>query len=128
MILKANYFQGGSSTEFDNYALYMSSLKRVRDLAPDTVYTGHGIVEGRETIDRYIAHRTHRENAVLRTLRAQERPVSVEDLTAEVYKADNLVNAVLVAAAGRIVGLMLEKMRGEGAAVAGAGGLWTALQ
>lgn len=60
---------GGSSGDMEDYGCYMKSLQRLLKLAPDTVYTGHGIVEKTEVIARYLRHREIREAQVLGELR-----------------------------------------------------------
>jgi glyoxylase-like metal-dependent hydrolase (beta-lactamase superfamily II) len=46
---------------------YLRSLKRMRDLAPRTIYPGHGpvVLDGKAKLAEYLAHRAEREEQVL---------------------------------------------------------------
>lgn len=64
---------------------YLSSLSRVRELAPAVIYPGHGAVieDGIALIDRYIAHRMERERQVVAAL--EREPATVEALVLAIY-------------------------------------------
>lgn len=64
---------------------YMRSLKRMRELAPRTIYPGHGpvVLGGTAKLDEYLEHRAMRERQVLDAL--GEGPRSVEELVATIY-------------------------------------------
>jgi glyoxylase-like metal-dependent hydrolase (beta-lactamase superfamily II) len=51
-------------------AQYLRSLKRMRDLAPRTIYPGHGpvVLRPRAKLDEYLAHREERERQVIDAL------------------------------------------------------------
>lgn len=58
-------------------AAYLRSLRLVRSLAPARVYPAHGpvIEEPVALIDRYLAHRQHRENQVLNALESNRTTI-----------------------------------------------------
>jgi glyoxylase-like metal-dependent hydrolase (beta-lactamase superfamily II) len=64
---------------------YLRSLRRLRELAPKTIYPGHGpvVLRAIAKLDEYLAHRAERETQVLEGLARDER--SVEELVAEIY-------------------------------------------
>ena len=51
---------------FEDFATYMQSLSRLRELRPTVLYPGHGPVveEGLDKINQYIDHRMARERQV----------------------------------------------------------------
>ena len=51
---------------FEDFATYMQSLSRLRELRPTVLYPGHGPVveEGLDKINQYIDHRMTREKQV----------------------------------------------------------------
>lgn len=64
---------------------YLRSLRLVRSLAPARVYPAHGdvIEDPVDLIDRYLAHRMHRENQVLNALEAGLNTVGA--ITEKIY-------------------------------------------
>jgi glyoxylase-like metal-dependent hydrolase (beta-lactamase superfamily II) len=116
---------GGSSGEFTDYARYITSLQRVRELGVERVYPGHGQVEDSGVVGRYISHRQDRERQVLAALRGSQGLMGVEGLTERVYEGE-AVPSQLVATAQRIVRLMLVKLREDGTATETEDGLWGA--
>jgi glyoxylase-like metal-dependent hydrolase (beta-lactamase superfamily II) len=66
---------------------YMDSLRRVRDLAPATLYPGHGerVDDGPALIRDYISHREEREAQVLAAARAHAGAFSPMDLVPGLY-------------------------------------------
>jgi glyoxylase-like metal-dependent hydrolase (beta-lactamase superfamily II) len=68
-------------------AEYMDSLRRVRELAPTTVYPGHGerVDDAAALIDEYITHREEREAQVLVAARARDGAFLPMDLVPGLY-------------------------------------------
>ena len=66
---------------------YMDSLRRVRDLAPTTLYPGHGerVDDAPALIDEYITHREEREAQVLAAARAHDDAFIPMDLVPVLY-------------------------------------------
>ncbi len=64
---------------------YLRSLKRMRDLAPRTLYPGHGpaVMRGVEKIQEYLDHRGEREAQVLAAI-GQDR-TTVPELVSVIY-------------------------------------------
>lgn len=64
---------------------YLRSLRRMRELAPRTIYPGHGpiVLLGIAKLDEYLEHRAMRERQILDALGDGER--SIEDLVATIY-------------------------------------------
>ena len=76
-------------------------------------------------VNKYITHRSSRENQVLAALRADKVQFSVAGLTEKVYENENL-HPKLVQSARIIVGLILEKLEVDGTAGRTGEGLWYA--
>lgn len=64
---------------------YLRSLRRMRDLAPRTIYPGHGpvVLNGIAKLDEYLEHREARERQVLDAI--ADEPRSVEELVSTIY-------------------------------------------
>ena len=64
---------------------YLRSLKRMQELAPTTLYPGHGpvVLRGSEKLQEYLDHRDARETEVLATLADGPRPVT--EMVATIY-------------------------------------------
>jgi glyoxylase-like metal-dependent hydrolase (beta-lactamase superfamily II) len=64
---------------------YLRSLRRMRELAPRTIYPGHGpiVLLGIAKLDEYLEHRAMRERQILDAVGDGER--SIEDLVATIY-------------------------------------------
>lgn len=64
---------------------YLASLERLRDLAPRTIYPGHGpvLLDGTAALLGYLEHRQARERQVLAEL--SEGPKTVDALVAAIY-------------------------------------------
>lgn len=64
---------------------YLRSLRRMRDLAPRTIYPGHGpvVLNGIAKLDEYLDHREERERQVLDAL--ADEPRTIEELVATIY-------------------------------------------
>jgi glyoxylase-like metal-dependent hydrolase (beta-lactamase superfamily II) len=64
---------------------YLRSLRRMRELAPRTIYPGHGpvVLRALAKLDEYLDHRTMREGQVLSALGDASR--TPEELAAEIY-------------------------------------------
>ena len=61
---------GHGTAVFENLAVYMASLQRMREQFSGRAYPGHGAVidDGKARIKEYIEHRQQREREVLRVL------------------------------------------------------------
>ncbi len=90
---------------------YLSSLRRVRARAPDTLYPGHGPVidDPRATCRRLIEHRYARERAV--TAAVRDGAVTPDEVVDAAYQKD--VSAVRDLARATVVA-HLEKLAVEG--------------
>lgn len=66
-------------------ARYLSSLHRLLELGPRTIYPGHGpiLTDAPATLRTYLAHREEREKEVLAGLEAGDH--TVEELVARIY-------------------------------------------
>ena len=95
---------------------YIASLERLRDLAIDRIYPGHGpvIETPAAVIEEYIDHRLMRERQVVDGLADAPGPVTPEELVAQIY-AD--VDPVLHPVAAMSVRAHLAKLAREGRAV-----------
>jgi glyoxylase-like metal-dependent hydrolase (beta-lactamase superfamily II) len=64
---------------------YLHSLRRMRELAPRTIYPGHGpaVLQAMAKIDEYLEHRATREAQVLAAL--AEGPRSPDEIVPEIY-------------------------------------------
>ena len=92
-------------------AKYLRSLHRMRELAPKTIYHGHGpvVLDAVDKLDEYAEHRAMREAQVLSGL--AEGPRSPEDLVPAIYEDYPLE---LHPAAARSVLAHLLKLEGDG--------------
>lgn len=92
---------------------YLRSLKLMQELAPRTIYPGHGPVAFRagEKLREYVAHRAEREGQVLAALASGPR--SIEDMVREIYAG--YPDEVFPLAARSVLAHLL-KLEGEGAA------------
>ena len=116
---------GESSGDFDNYIDYMKTLRFYKDWKASVVYTGHGIAEQPEIVDRYIEHRGKREKIILEFLRKETSPLSSDDLTLKVYQDEGILHIPpLKQSAKKIVSLVLEKLKQDETAIKDASGLW----
>lgn len=70
-------------------AAYLESLERLRHLRPrlKAIAPGHGLLIGDPAakLTEYIDHRLDRERQVLEAVRASHRPVSADEIVAELY-------------------------------------------
>jgi glyoxylase-like metal-dependent hydrolase (beta-lactamase superfamily II) len=64
---------------------YLRSLRRMRDLAPRTIYPGHGpvVLRAMAVLDEYLEHRAMREHQILTALEDAWRPI--DELVGEIY-------------------------------------------
>ena len=92
-------------------AQYLRSLHRMRDLAPRTIYPGHGpaVFDALGKLDEYLAHRAMREEQVLAGL--AEGAHTPEELVPAIYGD---YPAELFPLAARSVLAHLLKLEGEG--------------
>jgi len=69
-----------------NLGDYMQTLKRLRQIAPERIYPGHGPVveDGVGKLDEYIGHRLERERQVLDAL--ADGPREIPEMVADIYK------------------------------------------
>lgn len=90
---------------------YLRSLRRMRELAPATIYPGHGpvVLGGSAKLDEYLEHRAMRDGQILDAL--AEGPRSIEELVAAVYEG---YPPEVLELAGRSVLAHLLKLDGEG--------------
>jgi glyoxylase-like metal-dependent hydrolase (beta-lactamase superfamily II) len=107
-------------------AKYLRSLHRMRDLAPATIYPGHGpvVLDARAKLEEYIAHRAEREAQVLAAIAAGD--VTIPEMVERIY-ADYPVDVKPLAERSVLAHLL--KLEAEGRAQrAGAGdrARWTA--
>lgn len=65
---------------------YLRSLKRMHELAPKTIYPGHGplVIRGIAKLDEYLEHRAMREREILDAL--EPGSVSIDELVATIYE------------------------------------------
>jgi glyoxylase-like metal-dependent hydrolase (beta-lactamase superfamily II) len=93
-----------------NLEQYLSSLRRIRALAPRRLLPGHGpLIDSPEAIiDNYLRHRAEREAQVLRALEAGHR--TPDDIAAAIYEG---LSPALRPAASESVLAHLIKLRDE---------------
>ena len=67
---------------------YLASLQRVRELAPQRIWPGHGpvIADPHQRIDDYLAHRLDREKLVIDALQMADTPQRLAELVPVVYR------------------------------------------
>lgn len=94
-------------------AAYLRSLRRMRELAPRTIYPGHGpvVLDGVAKVDEYLAHREERERQVVVAL--GDGTGTVADLVDAIYA--DYPDAVKPLAARSVLAHLL-KLEGEGRA------------
>ncbi len=111
VLFSGDHIINGSTVIVDDATAYMGSLVRVRDLAPDHLYPGHGeeMSEAVPAIDAYIAHRIERERQILVAVEAGARGVS--EVVEAVYGGLDLR---LAEAAALQVVVQLRKLAAEG--------------
>lgn len=112
---------GHGTSVFEDLALYMDSLRRMKDQVAGRAYPGHGpvIPDSREKVKEYIKHRQEREDEVLRALEsaakgetgAEKKALTDREVVDIVYRD---VPKSLHDAAKRGVFLILQKLYGEG--------------
>merc|ERR1719278_1252582 len=108
---------GEGTAVFEDLHDYMISLKRILDVNPKVIYPGHGpaIMDPKDKIEQYIAHRYKREAQILVALEKQAgRKTSAMEIVKVVYTEtpENLHKA----AAGNVKH-HLEKLLKEGKVV-----------
>jgi glyoxylase-like metal-dependent hydrolase (beta-lactamase superfamily II) len=92
---------------------YLTSLRRVRELAPRRLLPGHGPIvdDPAALIDEYLAHRAQREQQILKAILDGAR--TVPEIVCRVYPA---LPESLSDAAAESVRAHLVKLRDEGRA------------
>lgn len=104
---------GHGTAVFENLAVYLDSLSRMREQFNGRVYPGHGAVveDGPAKLDDYLRHRKQREEETLKALSDIGREATPIELVKIVY---NDVPQDLHAPAANGVTQVLEKLEGEG--------------
>lgn len=104
---------GQGTSVFEDLALYMDSLRRMKDQVAGRAYPGHGpvIPDYRGKVKEYIKHRQEREDEVLRALESAGKALTAREVVEIVYRD---VPKSLHDAAERGVVLILQKLCGEG--------------
>jgi glyoxylase-like metal-dependent hydrolase (beta-lactamase superfamily II) len=99
-------------------AVYLRSLRRLRDLRPRAIYPGHGpaVFDGVGKLDEYLRHRAQRETQVLEVLR--RGPRTAAEIVPEVY---GTYPTELLPAAARSVLAHMVKLEREGRVVRAGG-------
>ncbi|CAN0246748.1 unnamed protein product [Ectocarpus fasciculatus] len=123
-LIAGDMILGCGTAVFDDFASYMASLKRVREMSPTfegftRLYCGHGpVVEAaEEKIEHYIKHRQEREAQIMSVLTAEKgRSLSAFQITVRVY---GVLPLPLLVSAHYNVLLHLSKLTSEGRAVSG---------
>lgn len=111
VLFTGDHIMGGSTVIIEDAAAYMTSLRRVLDLAPARLYPGHGgeIGDAAAAVTEYIAHRRAREDQIVAAVAAGASAVGT---IVEAVYGD--VDPVLIPAATRQVEVQLEKLTAEG--------------
>lgn len=104
---------GHGTAVFEDLAVYLDSLGRMREQCKGRAYPGHGavIADGPGKIGEYIAHRQQREEEILQALRAVDGEATAMEVVKVVYKG--VPENLHVPAAGGVV-QVLRKLEGEG--------------
>jgi glyoxylase-like metal-dependent hydrolase (beta-lactamase superfamily II) len=91
---------------------YVRSLRRMRELAPRTIYPGHGpvVLRALAKLDEYLQHRAAREEQVLAALGDGWR--SAEEMVAEIY-ADHPPEVHALAARSTLANLLKLEVEGR---------------
>ena len=102
---------GGSTVVIEDALAYMSSLERIRDLAPAHLYPGHGpeLPDATNVITTYIEHRLDREHQIVEAVAGGAG--TVDEIVAVVYSD---VDSSLRAAAAYQVMVQVRKLEQEG--------------
>ena len=98
---------GAGTTVFNDLALYMRSLQKMRDAQPKTLYPGHGPHIAPESsaaattesgmnsknvavakLEEYIAHRQMRENQIVAILTERKAVLTSSDIVKALYPSD----------------------------------------
>lgn len=104
---------------------YLRSLKLMQELAPRTIYPGHGpvVFRAKDKLQEYIDHRVERERQVVGALAGGGR--TIEEIVEEIYAG---YPAEVLPLASRSVLAHLIKLEGEGAVThsgKGEGAAWS---
>ncbi|ODN03730.1 Beta-lactamase-like protein 2, partial [Orchesella cincta] len=81
-----NILGEGTSTFEDLYD-YMKSLERILEADPKIIYPGHGPVveQPKDVIKFYLKHRREREQQILDTMKAHQKPITSMEIVSVVY-------------------------------------------
>lgn len=106
---------GHGTAVFEDLAVYLDSLSRMREQFHGRAYPGHGTVieDGRARIEEYIAHRKQREEEILQALRDIGPEATPMELVKVVYR--DVPENLHVPAANGVV-QVLRKLGDEGKA------------
>ncbi|GLE01619.1 hypothetical protein PINS_up010453 [Pythium insidiosum] len=104
---------GEGSCVFDSLRDLMTSLRRLREIAPKVIYPAHGPVvhKAMDKINEYITHRQQREDEIVAAMRAVGCPVSSKQLVRRIYEK---LPMMLRIAAQRAVDKHLDKLVRDG--------------
>lgn len=104
---------GHGTAVFEDLAVYLDSLSRMREQFHGRAYPAHGTVieDGRARIEEYIAHRKQRENEIVQALSDIGKEATSMELVKVVYK--DVPENLHVPAANGVV-QVLRKLEGEG--------------
>lgn len=104
---------GHGTAVFEDLAVYLNSLGRMRDQFKGRAYPGHGAVieDGPARIDEYLSHRQQREQEIVQALSGIGREATPMELVKVVYK--DVPENLHVPAAGGVL-QVLQKLAGDG--------------
>ncbi|CAE7415764.1 lactb2 [Symbiodinium sp. CCMP2592] len=112
---------GVGTVIIDSFEEYTASLQRLKELAPDRIYPGHGpMLEGaaaRERPGDYLRHRWERLEAARALLNSRPGAWTTDQLLRGVYGASLPTDAFLHHAARRNLEASLAQLQATGAAV-----------
>lgn len=121
---------GQGTAVFEDLSTYLSSLRRLLQFNPSTLFPGHGPVihNAKEKIEEYISHRQQREDEIVNVFKdakvdgeGGERGLLPMDIVEIIYVK---YPKSLWGPAERGVVLHLKKLRDEGRAKEVGGGRW----
>ncbi|KAL1898658.1 hypothetical protein Cpir12675_001862 [Ceratocystis pirilliformis] len=119
-LLTGDNVLGHGTSVYENLAVYMDSLHRMRSIFKGRAYPGHGAVaeDGPALITQYIEHRAKREHEVTQKLQSQSNSWTAMGLVKAIYTT---TPPELHEAASKGVQHILVKLEREGKIVAVSG-------